>query len=704
MKRYKKVTPCGMQRNNTNFPIQIKNKLAVLYKKFLTGDDANGLKYYQYLVRELVKGEDLFSVNADGRLQSRGLLLFHDMGMGKTRLAASLAWSLRDEFTPLVILPKSLQDNFAAALKLVSDDRMSAQYLSSDAFNVADQLERDYGNLEGKVVFIDEAHDFFRSIVNSSNENSNAFRLYRAILRAKNIRIFFMTGTPSAKHPFELVPCFNMLAGGDLLPPNYETFSEMFIDGEKLKNANVLANRIMGMVSYGNHDVSAAKTGASVPDIPEEMPLKVEYVEMTPDQYNEYLLVRAKERKELEGKSRGKHGGPATRIRDMALPGASASTGSTYHVKSRGIGNYFERDGVSPKIEAAVGNIAKSEGPVILYSQFVGNSGLASVEKFLNRDGYERFVPTDNAVIEVDPSAVDYSEAEPSTEEAEPVVINEGDGTYTAVEGGNALAAAFAGDSTAKVQSVDKRKRYAIISGEVPVADRTRILKMFNQPANTHGDLIKVLLISKTGAQGLDTMALRQVHILEPYWDKAREDQVNARAKRIGSHANLPIADRNFQPYLYIATHNKSMFNNLDPETREEHTIDEQFHLKALRDKRLNMAMRSLLRSVSLECGFYDLPDCRMCRPTGAPLFTGQIMRDLSLPDPCVTLEETEVEAEKVEIGEKTYYWRPTTDNNFGYIVFAYNTELEAWTELSLNSTAYHAVLGKIEDSAGGHV
>lgn len=47
------------------------------------------------------------------------------------------------------------------------------------------------------------------------------------------------------------------------------------------------------------------------------------------------------------------------------------------------------------------------------------------------------------------------------------------------------------------------------------------IQQLWNSPLNIHGEVIKILLVSKTGAEGLDLKYGRQVHILEPYWDKA---------------------------------------------------------------------------------------------------------------------------------------------------------------------------------------
>jgi hypothetical protein len=41
---------------------------------------------------------------------------------------------------------------------------------------------------------------------------------------------------------------------------------------------------------------------------------------------------------------------------------------------------------------------------------------------------------------------------------------------------------------------------------------------------------------------------------MEPYWQQVRIQQVIGRARRAGSHADLPPADRNVSVHLYVGT------------------------------------------------------------------------------------------------------------------------------------------------------
>jgi hypothetical protein len=78
------------------------------------------------------------------------------------------------------------------------------------------------------------------------------------------------------------------------------------------------------------------------------------------------------------------------------------------------------------------------------------------------------------------------------------------------------------------------------------------VLKEKNQN-NFYGEIIKVLMITSSGAEGINLRNTRFVHILEPYWNMVRIDQVVGRARRICSHEDLPEDMRTVQVYIYIS-------------------------------------------------------------------------------------------------------------------------------------------------------
>ena len=62
---------------------------------------------------------------------------------------------------------------------------------------------------------------------------------------------------------------------------------------------------------------------------------------------------------------------------------------------------------------------------------------------------------------------------------------------------------------------------------------------------------VKVILISMAGSEGLDFKNIRQVHILEPWYNTNRIEQIIGRAVRTCSHKLLPFAERNVMIFLY---------------------------------------------------------------------------------------------------------------------------------------------------------
>jgi hypothetical protein len=71
---------------------------------------------------------------------------------------------------------------------------------------------------------------------------------------------------------------------------------------------------------------------------------------------------------------------------------------------------------------------------------------------------------------------------------------------------------------------------------------------------NNLGEIIKVLMITSAGSEGINLRNTRYVHIMEPYWHPVRSQQVIGRARRICSHQSLPPALQTVEVYFYIMT------------------------------------------------------------------------------------------------------------------------------------------------------
>ena len=94
--------------------------------------------------------------------------------------------------------------------------------------------------------------------------------------------------------------------------------------------------------------------------------------------------------------------------------------------------------------------------------------------------------------------------------------------------------------------------RYVMITGDKMLSpDNVDDLRAATRPDNTNGNMVKVILISQAGSEGLDFKFIRQVHILEPWYNMSRAEQIIGRAVRNCSHKDLPFELRNVELFLY---------------------------------------------------------------------------------------------------------------------------------------------------------
>lgn len=71
---------------------------------------------------------------------------------------------------------------------------------------------------------------------------------------------------------------------------------------------------------------------------------------------------------------------------------------------------------------------------------------------------------------------------------------------------------------------------------------------------------LPVLIISSSGAEGLDLKGTKRVQILEPHFNPKKIEQVMGRASRYESHTHLPKEERTVEVEHFVATHPKGLF------------------------------------------------------------------------------------------------------------------------------------------------
>jgi hypothetical protein len=70
---------------------------------------------------------------------------------------------------------------------------------------------------------------------------------------------------------------------------------------------------------------------------------------------------------------------------------------------------------------------------------------------------------------------------------------------------------------------------------------------------NQTGEIVKIFMITQSGAEGISLSNVRQVHLMEPYWNYVRLEQVKGRAIRICSHMDLLPEERTVEVFTYLS-------------------------------------------------------------------------------------------------------------------------------------------------------
>ena len=140
---------------------------------------------------------------------------------------------------------------------------------------------------------------------------------------------------------------------------------------------------------------------------------------------------------------------------------------------------------------------------------------------------------------------------------------------------------------------------------KIPHHLQTQIAELFPNKTNLHGEIIKVLMITSSGAEGIDLKNTRFVHIMEPYWHHVRINQVIGRARRICSHSDLPKHLQTVQVFLYLTIIGPEVDLDQFYEIKSSDnsmTTDESLYEIMERKSRLSQNFLDALKEVSIDC------------------------------------------------------------------------------------------------------
>ena len=111
---------------------------------------------------------------------------------------------------------------------------------------------------------------------------------------------------------------------------------------------------------------------------------------------------------------------------------------------------------------------------------------------------------------------------------------------------------------------------------------------------NMYGEVIKILMITASGAEGINLRNVRYVHITEPYWHPVRTEQIIGRARRICSHVDLPEELRTVDVFLYLMR-----FTARQVATDNDESLNIRMHDKSKTDGTTPMSTDQSLYEIS---------------------------------------------------------------------------------------------------------
>lgn len=143
-------------------------------------------------------------------------------------------------------------------------------------------------------------------------------------------------------------------------------------------------------------------------------------------------------------------------------------------------------------------------------------------------------------------------------------------------------------------------------------------------PNNFMGEIVKIIMITASGAEGINLKNTRYVHIVEPYWHMVRLEQVIGRARRICSHQDLPQELRTIQVFLYLATLSEMQSTNeknkelriRDISRKDKKTpitTDENlFELSSMKQNIQKQLMKAI-KETSIDCNLHRKDEDLVC-------------------------------------------------------------------------------------------
>jgi hypothetical protein len=106
--------------------------------------------------------------------------------------------------------------------------------------------------------------------------------------------------------------------------------------------------------------------------------------------------------------------------------------------------------------------------------------------------------------------------------------------------------------------------KYVLFTGKTSDAEITKAILRLKAKQNADGSDIRVIVASPKVSEGVDFKYVRQIHVLDPWFNMSRLEQILGRGMRTCSHDILPFEQQNCTVYMHICRYPNSSQESLD--------------------------------------------------------------------------------------------------------------------------------------------
>lgn len=592
-------------------------------------------------VLELRNYQKFAGLYMDHRSPYKNILLYHGLGSGKTATAINvynLLYNYNPNWNVFIIIKASLRNQpWMKDLKtwLSSDDNEGRWANIRFVHYDAPRADRDFLNKvkladssKKNIYIFDEAHNFIKNVYNNmiNKMGKRAQVIYDYIIQEKkendDNRVILISATPAVNTPYELALIFNLLRP-DTFPNNEQKFNEIYISniGQVKLNPetkNMFQRRIIGLVSYykgSTSDLYARK------DVFQKNLVMAEH-QLSVYKYNEEI-----ERKLEANKKPGKNTSQSvyksyTRqasnfvfpVMGSDMSGENRPRPGKFRLSEKDAARLMEgktEDEIDKEVadrqklylqtmDRYINSFDNYLGKIAEEDKKQGLSLDADLDVFKTEYSYKftefwnNYKKKSNLLVEMYECSCKMTAIMFYCLRSKgPILVYS---NYVKMEGLQMFKIYmkhFGFSEYGKEGGIDFH-RFTEFSGDMDKELRNKNLTDFNNIRNKDGSVIRIILISPAGSEGISLRNVRQVHVMEPYWNEVRIEQLIGRAVRACYHKDIPIEDRIVEVYRYNAIVDD---NNM--------STDQKIQEAAFSKQQLIDYFLNTIKEVAVDCELY---------------------------------------------------------------------------------------------------